>query len=226
VLLNAQPWEAAEARSAVWARAACFALGAALITIALLLMMQYLIVTGVQAVTEERTFRFVDFIRVQRDERPQTRDEKVERVQEAQAPPPMQHDRQLDERDTGGAGVGAGRMGVAAPQVSHEVSLGREGFYSDGEYMPIVQVAPMYPRRAEDLRLEGFVLLEFTVTRDGLVRDPRILESSNPIFDRPAIDAVLRFRYRPRVIDGEPLEVPGVRFRITFQMSQEVIPAS
>jgi periplasmic protein TonB len=222
--LNAQPWEVAEARSAVWARAACFAAGAAVITIALLLVMQYLIVTGVQAVTEERTFRFVDFIRVQRDERTQTRDEKVERVQEAQAPPLMQLDRQFDDKDGAGTGIGAGVIGVAAPQVSHEVNLGRDGFFSDGEYMPIVQVAPMYPRRAEDLGLEGFVLLEFTVTREGLVRDPRILESSNPIFDRAAVEAVLRFRYRPRVIDGEPLEVPGVRFRITFQISQEVIP--
>jgi hypothetical protein len=53
----------------------------------LLWIMQYLIATGVDAVTEEHTFRFVDFVRVQRDERVQTRDEKVERVKDAQPPP-------------------------------------------------------------------------------------------------------------------------------------------
>jgi len=201
------------------ARVASFGIGAALITAALLWMMQYLIVTGVEAVTEERTFRFVDFVRIQRDERVHTREEKVERAPEAQPPPSMQPERQLD--DVNAVGTGARTIGVTAPQISHEVSIGREGFFSDGDYMPIVQVAPQYPRRAADLGLEGFVTLEFTVTRDGTVRDPRVLESSNAIFESAAVDAVLRFRYRPRVIDGQPVEVPGVRFRITFEMWTE-----
>jgi periplasmic protein TonB len=200
----------------VLVRVAFSTIGAGLITALLLWVMQYLIVTGVQAFTEERTFRFVDFVRVQRDERVQTREERVERPAEAEAPPPMQPERQFDEIDT--AGTGAGVIGISAPRVSHEVNLGREGFFSDGDYMPIVQVAPQYPRRAADRGLEGFVLLEFTVTREGTVRDPQVIESSSSIFDRAAIDAVLRFRYRPRVIDGEPVEVPGVRFRITFEL--------
>jgi periplasmic protein TonB len=195
---------------------ACFAIGSVVITAALLWAMQYLIVTGVQAVTEERTFRFVDFVRIHRDERVETRDERVERVPEAQAPPPMQLQRRFDETDT--VGTGTGGFGITAPQVSHEMRLGREGFYSDGDYMPIVQVAPQYPRRAADLGLEGYVLLEFTVTREGTVRDPQVIESSDSLFDRAAIEAVLRFRYRPRVIDGEAVEVPGVKFRITFRL--------
>jgi len=205
-----------DARWAVLARLASFAIGAALITAVLLWMMQYLIVTGVQAVTESHTFRFVDFVRIQRDERVQPKEERVERLPEAQAPPAMQPERQFDDVD--GIGTGAGLIGVTVPRIFHEVNLGREGFFSDGDYMPIVQVAPQYPRRAADLGLEGFVILEFTVTREGTVRDPRVLESSHEIFDRSAIDAVLRFRYRPRVIDGEPVEVPGVRFRITFEI--------
>jgi periplasmic protein TonB len=186
----------------------------ALIAVSLLWVMQYLIVTGVQAFTEERTFRFVDFVRVQRDERVQTREDRVERPPEPQAPPPMQPDRQLDDLDN----ISAGVIGVSAPRVSHDVSLGRDGFFSDGEYMPIVQVAPQYPRRAAERGLEGYVLLEFTVTREGTVRDPRVIESSSALFDRAAIDAVQRFRYRPRVIDGEPVEVPGVRFRMLFEL--------
>jgi periplasmic protein TonB len=188
------------------------ALGA-LITISLLWVMHYLIATGVTAITEERTFRFVDFVRVQREERTEVRDDRVERPPEPQAPPPMQPDRQLDNIDSGAIGIG-----VSAPRVDHDVSLGRDGFFSDGEYMPIVQVAPQYPRRAAERGLEGYVLLEFVVTRQGTVRDPVVIESSSSIFDRAAMDAVMRFRYRPRVIDGEPVEVPGVRFRITFQL--------
>jgi periplasmic protein TonB len=214
--LKALDAQVADAGWAVLVRLLFFAIGSALITAALLWMMQYLIVTGVQAVTEDHTFRFVDFVRVQRDERVQTKEERVERLPEAQAPPTMQPERQFDDMD--GMGTGAGVIGVSAPRISHEVNLSREGFFSDGDYMPIVQVAPQYPRRAADLGLEGFVILEFTVTREGTVRDPRVLQSSHELFDRSAIDAVLRFRYRPRVIDGEPVEVPGVRFRITFEL--------
>ena len=186
----------------------------ALITVSLLWIMHYLIATGVTAFTEERTFRFVDFVRVQRDERTELRDDRVERPPEPQAPPPMQPDRQLDNIDA----FGGAAIGVSAPRVAHDVSLGRDGFFSDGEYMPIVQVAPQYPRRAAERGLEGYVTLEFVVTRQGTVRDPVVIESSNAVFDRAALDAVQRFRYRPRVIDGEPVEVPGVRFRITFQL--------
>ena len=186
----------------------------ALITVSLLWVMHYLIATGVTAFSEEQSFRFVDFVRVQRDERTQVKDDRVERPPEPQAPPPMQPDRQLDNLDT----VGGSVIGVSAPRVDHDVSLGRDGFFSDGEYMPIVQVAPQYPRRAAERGLEGYVTLEFVVTRQGTVRDPVVIESSSSMFDRAAIDAVMRFRYRPRVIDGEPVEVPGVRFRITFEL--------
>lgn len=194
------------------------ALLSAFVTVTLLWMMQYLIVTGVQAFTDDRAFRFVDFVRVQRDEEVQTRNERIERPAEAEAPPPMQLDSEFDDIDSDASGR---TIGVSAPRVSHDVRLGREGFYSDGEYMPIVQVAPQYPRRAMARGLEGYVLLEFTVTREGTVRDPRVVDSSSGLFDRAALDAVSRFRYRPRVIDGEPVEVPGVRFRMIFELREE-----
>ncbi len=185
----------------------------ALVALSLLWVMQYLIATGVTAMSEERTFRFVDFVRVQRDERLEMKEDKVERPPDAQPPPPMQPDRQLDDMDSSTITIP-----VSAPRVQHDISIGRDGFFSDGEYMPIVQVAPQYPRRAAERGLEGYVILEFTVTREGTVRDPVVIESSSSVFDRSAMDAVLRFRYRPRVIDGEPVEVPGVRFRITFEL--------
>ena len=184
------------------------------VTFSLLWVMQYLIVMGVPALGEERTFRFVDFVRVQRDERTETREDKPQPPPTPDAPPPDQPERQMDNMDMAS---GAG-FGVSAPSVSHDMDIGRDGFFSDGEYMPIVQVAPNYPRRAQMRGLEGYVTLEFTVTRQGTVRDPRVIESSNSVFDSAAVDAVMRFRYRPRVIDGEPVDVPGVRFRITFQL--------
>ena len=74
---------------------------------------------------------------------------------------------------------------------------------------------------------EGYVDLSFTVTTEGTVRDPWVIrsdaceESAIPSMERAAIKAVLDFKYRPRVVDGEAVEVEGVRTRITFTLEDE-----
>ena len=78
----------------------------------------------------------------------------------------------------------------------------------------------MYPRRAAARGIEGYVLLEFTVTKTGAVRDPKVLEAKPPgIFDRAALNASLKFKYKPKVVNGESIEVSGVRNRITFELT-------
>ena len=64
-----------------------------------------------------------------------------------------------------------------------------------------------------------FVIVEFTVTKQGAVRDPIVVEA-NPsgIFEQAAIDAAMKFKYKPRVVNGEATEVSGVQNRITFQI--------
>ncbi|PTB82172.1 protein TonB, partial [Marinobacter sp. Z-D5-3] len=90
---------------------------------------------------------------------------------------------------------------------------------SDGEYLPIVKVQAAYPRRALQRGIEGYVVVEFTVTRQGTVRDPRVVEAEpESIFDQAAMDAVLKFKYKPRVVNGDAVEVEGVQNRITFEI--------
>jgi len=108
---------------------------------------------------------------------------------------------------------------MSAPSVEANLSVGGVGFgISDGEYLPIVKVAPVYPARALSRGLEGYVIVEFTVTRQGTVRDVSVVESSSSLFERAAMDAALKFKYKPRVIAGEPVEVPGVQNKITFEI--------
>ena len=93
------------------------------------------------------------------------------------------------------------------------------GFETDGEYLPIVKVALVYPRRAQQRGIEGYVLLEFVVTTSGAVRDPVVVEAKPPgVFDRAAIQAALKFKYRPKVANGERMEVSGVRNLIKFEL--------
>lgn len=62
------------------------------------------------------------------------------------------------------------------------------------------------------------MIVEFTVTKTGSVRDPFIVESTSSLFEKAALKAVLRFKYKPRIVDGEPIEVAGVQNKISFEL--------
>lgn len=187
----------------------------AVVTFGLLFLMQLLIASGSGGLSEARQARNIDFVRVERDEVVERRQEKPEKPPEPERQPEMPNTNQNSSFDNTLA------VSVTAPQISTNLDIGGLGIgVSDGEYLPIVKVAPVYPQRAAQRGLEGYVIVEFTVTRTGATRDISVVESSNSIFDRAAVDAAAKFKYRPRVIDGEAVEVPGVRNRITFVLER------
>lgn len=83
---------------------------------------------------------------------------------------------------------------------------------------PIVNATPVYPRLAAVEGIEGYVILEFTVTAAGRVRDVVVVESTDTIFEQPAIEAAYRLKYKPRFVEGEPVQVSGIRNTITFKL--------
>lgn len=183
------------------------------VTFGLLFLMQFLIATGRGALTDSTTFRVTDFVRVERSEVIETKKDKPEKPPEPEQPPEMPTPNQADSFDNSMA------VSMSAPVMESNLSVGGVGFgVSDGEYLPIVKVAPVYPSRALSRGLEGYVIVEFTVTRQGTVRDVSVVESTSSLFERAAVEAALKFKYKPRVIDGEPVEVPGVQNKITFEI--------
>lgn len=87
------------------------------------------------------------------------------------------------------------------------------------EYRALSRPEPAYPPRALARGIEGYVVLEFTVTAAGTTRDLRVLEASPMnVFDAAALAAAREFRYQPRIQGGAPVDVPGVRSRIRFQI--------
>jgi protein TonB len=81
----------------------------------------------------------------------------------------------------------------------------------------IHDVAPQYPPEAGRARIEGAVVLMAVIGKDGSVQDVRV-ESGLPILAQAAIDAVRQWRYKPYMIDGEPVEVDS-RITINFNLS-------
>jgi len=143
--------------------------------------------------------------------------EKPEKPEDPEEPPPDMPEPEFDQPD-----VNPDALNMSAPRINPNLSIkGVGGFGSDGEYLPIVKVQPQYPRRALSRGIEGYVIVEFTVTANGSVRDPVIIEAvPQNVFNRAATKAALKFKYKPRVIDGEAVEVPGVRNKITFAIAK------
>ena len=73
----------------------------------------------------------------------------------------------------------------------------------EGDIIPIVVIRPMYPRDAAMAGLEGWVKVEFTITAIGTVKNPRVIEAKPArVFNREAIRAILKWKFKPRVVDG------------------------
>lgn len=190
------------------------ALGA-VATFGLFMLMQALIKSDKSPFDEAVSGRIVDFVRVEDENEIETKTRKPKPPPPPDEPPPDMPDQSFDNADVS--------IGVDMGSVNTNVDLnvgGTGGFSSDGEYLPIVKVAPVYPRRAQTRGIEGYVLLEFIVTKTGAVQDPVVIEASPPgIFDRAAIQAALKFKYKPKVVNGEPIDVAGVRNLITFELA-------
>ncbi|MDG0979758.1 MAG: TonB family protein [Halieaceae bacterium] len=109
-----------------------------------------------------------------------------------------------------------------APSAKVNVSISSSGMSSgDGEYLPIVKVAPIYPRRAQTRGLTGYCIVEYVVTKTGSIRDPIAVDCQPAgVFERASLKAAEKFKYKPRVVDGEPIEVAGVQNKFTYELEQ------
>lgn len=182
------------------------------VTLGLVLLMQIMIATGRPATTDGLIHRIVEFVRVERTPVVETRRERPE-PPPAPSLRPESTERAIDE--VGGIVV---QVEPAKPELDMR---GRAEFtLADGDVLALTRVAPQYPAAAIRQELEGFVIVEFTVLRTGAVADVLVVESTHSVFERAAIEAAGKFRYKPRVVDGETVPVPGVRTKLTFQLEK------
>lgn len=94
----------------------------------------------------------------------------------------------------------------------------------DADYLPLVAIAPMYPRSAADEGIEGWVLLEFTVDEQGRVVEDTIEvvdREPSDIFDRTSVRAVGDFIFQPRIIAGRAEAVIGVQYLFRFALEDD-----
>ncbi|WP_335945491.1 energy transducer TonB [Pseudomonas sp. G166] len=93
----------------------------------------------------------------------------------------------------------------------HRAEQARLAAADSRSYQPLSKQAPDYPQRALDKGLEGDCTVEYSVTPDGRIDSPRVLDGCHPLFIRPSLAAAQTFRYQPRIVEGKAVTVPAVR---------------
>lgn len=190
------------------------------VTFILYAIMIAMIHIGQQPVATDVSLNMVDFIRNKRDRDLNLEELKPEPPPMPSAPPPparMQLEKFATSAITESIEPGTN---IDVPQgfaLGEGISIGA----GSGDYLPIAQVAPQYPRSALTQGIEGWVLVEFTIGTEGQVKNPHIV-SSDPrgVFDEAALGAVKRFRFKPRTVGNTPVEVHGVQNRIKFRLQR------
>lgn len=79
------------------------------------------------------------------------------------------------------------------------------------QYQPLSKEAPDYPERALDKGIEGDCTVIYDVSPQGRVVNPQVQGACHPLFIRPSVAAAETFRYQPRIVDGKPVTVSGVK---------------
>ena len=193
-------------------RTAISILLAIVVVVALFLIMRTLI--DGNFVNPEVDDRVVaELVRLPDDIELQNSTPKPDKAEDPEEPPPDMEMEQLD------VNMDVDIQNVA-PRANINISIGTGTMaQGDGEYLPIVKVAPIYPRRAQTRGISGYCIVEYTVTTSGAIRDPRAVDCQpSGVFDKASVKASLKFKYKPRVVDGEPIEVAGVRNKFTYEL--------
>lgn len=110
------------------------------------------------------------------------------------------------------------QMGQLPDLSNVDIDIGT-GFNPDRDAQPLVRIPPQYPQRCMGRADPSeSVLVEFDVTPEGTVVNPRVIESSNSCFNSAAMRAVERWRYNPKIVDNVAEPRVGVRTTIDFQL--------
>jgi len=148
--------------------------------------------------------------------------QKVQILKEDEAPPPS-------TGVVGGVpgGVPGGQMGgviggiisstpVAVPKMATPTRIRVSQGVTAG--MKIHDVTPQYPQMAKIARVQGPVVLAAVIGKDGAIQNLRVVSTASPLLNQSALDAVKQWKYRPYILNGEPVEV-DTTITVNFTLS-------
>lgn len=196
------------------------------IALALFWGMHYMISNDQQSLKQTDNLRMTEFIRYKRDTKIQNKDRVV-----PEKPKPKERPQQ-PALQTQSAKVSKTALPVM-DMPNLDIPLQSSSFGGSvltglqvgtgkisSHVIPLVRIPPTYPMRASHRRIEGWVKVEFTITKEGAVKDAVVIASKpNSIFNSSALKAIKRWKFKPHIISGEAYEQRAIQI-LKFNLSQ------
>ena len=187
-----------------------------LISLGLFFLMQSLIDSGEQNTNASSEGQIMEFIRIREDETLSIKDrrkpQKPKPPKEPPPPPKLIVEKQVKPT--------MNRIKIEIPNIDLPSIAGGGPFLgnwagnplAEGDVLPIVRIEPQWPREALVEGIEGYVVVEVTIGADGSVKDVRVIQAEpKRMFDRNVIRAVLKWKFKPRIINGVAVERKAIQ---------------
>lgn len=188
---------------------------ALVVTFGLLLLMHILIQTNIRGPGEVKEYRIPEIVMPDREIKTEYDTSKPDRPEEIEEPPPEIPEPEFDNQEATSESLNI------RPEFGQKIEIAGVGMGGSGDMIPLTVIQPDYPRRAAQRGIEGHCTVEFTVTSIGTSRDAKIVDCPESVFERAALKAAAKIKYKPRVVDGVAVDVTNVQYRYIFKMATE-----
>lgn len=206
-------------------------LGALLVTLALFLVLPFMQTISAPP-SRDLLVRNLDASDLEPPPPPPMEEPEPEEAEPEEAPPELnelvepldlsQLELALNPGMGGGDGAFADMTGKLAAQAAAMAGGGGDEVFSlselDQKPRIVMQTPPVYPQELRRKKVQGTVTVSFIVSKDGRVTNPKVEKSTEPLFEKPALDAVKQWRFDPGTRNGEKVQFK-MRVPITFSAS-------
>ncbi|WP_182034867.1 energy transducer TonB [Vibrio diabolicus] len=194
-----------------------------LISVSLFSFMAWMVDKGNQRAPEASEAVRFDMVMVENEADVQRRQRSVpEQPEPPQAPEPMdlsQADTQMEPMSQMtpvsalGLNTALESIAISAPNL--------KGTMGNQQALPLYRVDPRYPSKALKRRVEGYVIMRFTIDATGRPKDIEVIEAEpQRMFEREAIRALKKWKYQPKVEDGVSIEQYGQTAKVEFKLAK------
>jgi len=193
-------------------------LAGVLVSLALFWLMQVMISNNQQGFEKTENVQMTEFVRLKRDTKLQTKDRNIpdEPPPEKRPPPPKMQMQQVHVTQNNVPQMDMPNLDIPLQTSRFNssaltgIQVGTGGISTN--VIPLVRIPPRYPMRAANRRIEGWVKVEFTITAEGTVKDAVVIEAQPAkVFDRAALQAIKRWKFKAKIIGGEAFEQRAVQ---------------
>jgi len=196
------------------------------ISLALFWLMQMMISNNQQGLKKTENIHMTEFVRLKRETKLQTKERRIpdEPPPEKRPPPPKMRVQQTQVTQTTAPQMDMPMLDIplSTKQFSgslvNGLQIGAGGISTN--VIPLVRIPPRYPMRAANRHIEGWVKVEFTITEQGTVKDAIVIDAQpSKIFNRAALQAIKRWKFKAKIIGGEAFEQRAIQV-LQFKLSK------